>query len=503
MPASIDLPASPAVRVAYGTCAHCGAANPHGARWTAQIGGESRRFCCGGCLAVATTLEAAGLDRIDAARVRAPVEGHRPGDDDWIRWAAGARAAGLVHERADGLHETALLLDGMTCGACVVLLETWLGRQPGIAAASVNYANRRAQVRWDPEVTDLPAVLRAIAAVGYAAYPYDPARREALARRERRALLTRAAIALLAMMQVMMLAWPAYTSMDGVAPEQQRLLDWASLVLTLPVLLYCATPLFANAWRDVTRGRVGMDVPITLGIAAAFAASAWAILRGGGPVYFDSVTMFVALLLVARYCELVARQNAGAAIEAIARQRPDTAERLPAWPAATGVQTVAAATLARDDIVLVRPGRAGAGGRHRDRRPVARRGGHADRRERGASARVRRPRVGRRGQSRERARAARGGRRRSDATRRDPAPDRARGDGPAGRRPARRPHRHRVRRRAAVAGRADRAGHGGTSIRCACRRSRSPCWWCRARARSRWPRRPRSRPPPDRWRGAG
>jgi Cu2+-exporting ATPase len=355
MPATIDLPAPPGVRE-YEPCAHCGAANPHGARWTAQIGGESRRFCCGGCLAVATTLEAAGLERLDAARIRGPVEGHRPGDDEWIRWAAGARAAGLVHERTDGLHETALLLDGMTCGACVVLLETWLARQPGIAAASVNYANRRAQVRWDPEVADLSAVLRAIAVVGYAAYAYDPARREALARRERGALLTRAAIALLAMMQVMMLAWPAYTSMDGVAPEQQRLLDWASLVLTLPVLFYCATPLFASAWRDVTRGRVGMDVPITLGIAAAFAASAWAIVRGGGPVYFDSVTMFVALLLVARYCELVARQNASAAIEAIARQRPDTAERLPAWPAATGVETVAAATLARDDIVLVRPG---------------------------------------------------------------------------------------------------------------------------------------------------
>jgi Cu2+-exporting ATPase len=120
----------------------------------------------------------------------------------------------------------------MTCGTCVVLLETWLARQRGITAASVNYANRRGQVRWDPGVTDLSAVLRAIAAIGYGAYPYDPALREALARRERRALFTRATIALLAMMQVMMLAWPAYTSVDGVAPEQQRLLDWASLVLS-------------------------------------------------------------------------------------------------------------------------------------------------------------------------------------------------------------------------------------------------------------------------------
>ena len=356
MSVTVEFPAPSGARAAAAQCDHCGAPSAEGSRWTADIGGRSRRFCCGGCLAVATTLEAAGLDRIDAQRVRSAAPRARPGDDDWTRWAAGARVAGLVHERADGLHETALLVDGMTCGTCVVLLETWISRQPGVACASVNFANRRAQVRWDPQATDLPAVLHAIAAIGYAAYAYDPARREALARRERRGLLARAAIALLAMMQVMMLAWPAYVSADGVAPEQQRLLDWASLVLTLPVLLYSATPLFGNARRDIARGRVGMDVPITLGIAAAFAASLWSIVQGGGPVYFDSVTMFVALLLVARYCELVARQNAGAAIEAIARQRPETAERLPAWPVATGVQTVAAGTLARDDVVLVRAG---------------------------------------------------------------------------------------------------------------------------------------------------
>ncbi len=339
-----------------GICAHCGSPNPPGTRWSATGGNEARAYCCGGCLAVAMTLRSAGLDRLDAGRVRMPGQRALPVDDGWTRWATGASAAGLIHAGSDGLHEVALLVEGMTCGTCVVLLETWLARQSGIAAASVNYASRRAQVRWDPQATDLPAVLRAIAAIGYAAYPYDPARREALARRERRALLARTAIAVLAMMQVMMLAWPAYTATDGVAPEQQRLLDWASLVLTLPVLLYSATPFFAGAWRDVSRGRAGMDVPIALGLGGAFAASAWSMAGGGGPVYFDSVTMFVALLLVARYCELVARQRSAAAIEAIARQRPETAERLPAWPAVTGIETIAAATLATGDVVLVRAG---------------------------------------------------------------------------------------------------------------------------------------------------
>ena len=168
-----------------------------------------------------------------------------------------------------------------------------------------------------------------MAAIGYRAHPYDPARGEALARAERRALLLRMAVALLAMMQVMMFARPAYLAAEGVAPEQRRLLEWASFVLTLPALVYSAAPFFRGAWRDVTHVRLGMDVPVALGIAAAFAASAWTTFTGAGAVYYDSVTMFIALLLIARYGELVARQKAGAAIEVVARQRPAIAERLP------------------------------------------------------------------------------------------------------------------------------------------------------------------------------
>ena len=307
--------------------------------------------------------------------------------DEWMRWSASAEAAGLVRARPDGRREVSLLLEGVTCGACVPLLESWLARQPGVVEAGVNYATRRAHVAFDPAVTQLSSVLRAIAASGYSAFPYDPARREALARRERRALLTRTAIALLAMMQVMMFALPVYLSDDGVAPRELRLLEWASFVLTLPALFYSGAPLFANAWRDLRHRRLGMDVPIALGLAAAFAASAWATFGAGGPVYYDSVTMFIALLLVARYFELV---------DAAAGRRGDRGDRAPAAGHGGTPRRLARARRARDDRGRrTRPRgrragparRAGARRRRRRRRPLARRGSDAHRRKRARSAR--------------------------------------------------------------------------------------------------------------------
>ena len=52
--------------------------------------------------------------------------------------------------------------------------------------------------------------------------------------------------------------------------EMEALLRWASWVLTLPVVLYSAAPFFQRAWRDVKLRRLGMDVPVALGIAVAF-----------------------------------------------------------------------------------------------------------------------------------------------------------------------------------------------------------------------------------------
>lgn len=338
-------------------CFHCGLPNPGGATWHAAWDGVERWFCCAGCLGVAQTIHAAGLEgfyrRCGASRGAPP---QAIGDQESVTVAAAAEAAGFVLHLDDERREISLLLDGIHCPACIWLSETYLLRQPGVLAVRINFATRRARVEWDSRQTDLSALLRAVAAIGYRAHPYDPARREAAARKEARVLLVRMALALLAMMQVMMFAIPGYLSVDGVEPEYQRLLSWASFGLTLPVVLYSAAPFFVAALRDLRVRRLGMDLPVALGVAGAFAASAWATLHGSGAVYYDSVTMFVALLLVARFVELRARQRAGDAIESITADLPEIAERLPGYPDSLFAESVAAMALQAGDCIRVAAG---------------------------------------------------------------------------------------------------------------------------------------------------
>jgi len=343
-------------------CYHCGLPIPTGLDLAVEIGGQRRQMCCAGCQAVALAIVANGLAdyyRHRDAMPESPREAlpqivadfalfdHPDVQKNFVRRAEGAAGE---HEQ-----EAALILEGITCAACVWLNESHVRRQPGVTTIDINYTTRRARVRWDERVTKLSAILEAIAAIGYRAHPYDVGRSEELAQKERKAALWRLFVAGFGMMQVMMYAVPVYLADGDMTPDIEQLMRWASLILTVPVVLYSAAPFFTSAWRDLKLSRVGMDVPVALGVGAAFAASVWATLIAAGEVYFDSVTMFVFFLLSGRYLEMMARQKAARSVETLARAIPAFATRLAAWPDTAG-ERVAVVELRVGDVVQIRPG---------------------------------------------------------------------------------------------------------------------------------------------------
>jgi Cu2+-exporting ATPase len=317
-------------------------------------------MCCAGCEAVASAIVAAGLDDYYARRDNYPESRLDALPDivtDLSVFDRPEIQAGFVTQPSPEQSEAALILEGITCPACVWLNETHLARQPGVVAVNINYTTNRARVRWDTRVTSLSAILAAIQGIGYRAYPYDAQSLEAAQRREARGLLTRFAIAGLGMLQVMMYALPGYLAADGrIAADLRSLMDWAALILTLPVVLYSAFPFISGAWRDVRTGRVGMDVPVALAILIAFAASLLGTVSAEGAVYFDSIVMFVFLLLGARYLELRARQKAASHLESLSRAVPATANCLAQFPNSMHAELVPAGSLVEGQYVLVRPG---------------------------------------------------------------------------------------------------------------------------------------------------
>ena len=253
-----------------------------------------------------------------------------------------------------------LLLSGLHCAACGGLIEDALQRVEGVASVEVNGAAQRAVVVWDPARTRISTLVEAVRRAGYGAFPDTGAEAVALAARESRRAIWRLFVAAFCMMQVMMYATPAYVAEPGdMTDDMVRLLRWASWVLSVPVVLFAASPFFKGAWRALRERRIGMDVPVVLGIVVTFVASSIATFEqaalAGSDVYFDSLTMFVSFLLGARLLESQARARAAQSLDAVMRRLPDAVERLGDDGQAT---LVTAAELAIGDHIRVHVGQA-------------------------------------------------------------------------------------------------------------------------------------------------
>ncbi|OZB73043.1 MAG: hypothetical protein B7X37_09225 [Halothiobacillus sp. 14-55-98] len=338
-------------------CFHCGLPVPPGSTFHSHVLGEDRPMCCPGCQAVADAIVENGME--DYYRHRTE-PGVRPADnmsrmlEELSVFDRPEMQKSFVANRAGDTREASLILEGIVCSACVWLTERHVRQLPGVISFSVNFSTHRAQVSWDNRQIKLSEILHAIAAIGYRAHPYDPNRQDRVFKRERHLLMQRLAVAGLVYLQVMMISMALYFGdYLGINDQLRYFFWWVSLILSTPIVLYSGQAFFKPAWRDLKQKQVGMDLPVSLSIILAYAGSAWAVITNSGHIYFDSVTMFIALLLGGRLLELSARHKAGEMSESLTRLVPAVAHRI---EPDGSVLAIPAFDLVEGDRVLIRPG---------------------------------------------------------------------------------------------------------------------------------------------------
>eukprot|EP01036_Dinobryon_divergens_P003693 gene3693-4887_t len=167
--------------------------------------------------------------------------------DDPEAWAAFSQPV-VKHSQAQ-VFQSFVVVRGMSCAACALTLETALGCVKGVLAVQVSAASARASVTWSAAQTQPSSWLNAGLASGYQLLPADDAVSIEGDRQQSRLVLWRWLVAGFCMMQVMMYAAPTYFTQPGdITPDIEKLLRWASWVLSLPVVLFSCRPFFSNAW---------------------------------------------------------------------------------------------------------------------------------------------------------------------------------------------------------------------------------------------------------------
>ncbi len=313
-------------------------------------------MCCHGCQAVAESIVGNGLEDYYRYRTELPktVDELVPEELKQLDLYDHPEVQKSFVSQAGGqVLEASLILEGITCAACIWLNERHLRQLPGVQHVAFNYAAQRARISWDDSRIKLSVILAEIRKLGYHAHPFNAQQHEALRLQQRKKEFRRLAVAGLSAGQVMMIAVALYAGPEqGVEPATELLLRWFSLVLTVPAMTYAAWPFYRAAWQGLRYLRIGMDMPITLGLLTGFAGSVWSTLTQGGHVYYDTITMLIFFLLATRYLERNAREKSIEASENLLRLAPAMATRL----IGDRTELVAVFDMHTGDRILVKPG---------------------------------------------------------------------------------------------------------------------------------------------------
>ncbi len=303
------------------TCTHCGLPVPSGLIAPAA----PRQFCCTGCRAAYEILHEHGLDqyyRLGEPRgvsVSPTGRGYEEFDHEafqklYVRPLPGGRA------------QVDLYLEGVHCASCVWLVERVPLLLPGVVRGELEIRRSLARVEWDPATVPLSRVARMVDSLGYPPHPFRGVQREAIRRREDRAMLVRIGVAGAIAGNIMLAAFALYAGWGGGMEHQWQLFfRWVSFLLVTPALFWPGRIFFAGAWAALRTRTLHMDVPVALGLAVGYAQGAINTIRDSGPIYFDGLALLIFLLLVGRYLQQRGQRAAADGAELLYSLTPSTA----------------------------------------------------------------------------------------------------------------------------------------------------------------------------------
>ena len=104
----------------------------------------------------------------------------------------------------------------------------------------------------------------------------------------------------------------AFTGADANVLPGIELLLW---ILATPAVVILGGPFLIETWFNAVHGRLTSSALIVVGVGAAYAYSALAVVEHGARVYFDTATMVLMLFTAGRYLEAVGRARAARDLE--------------------------------------------------------------------------------------------------------------------------------------------------------------------------------------------
>jgi Cu+-exporting ATPase len=249
-------------------------------------------------------------------------------------------------------HEVTIRIGGMVCATCVQTIEAALRALPGVISANVNLGTEKAYVAFNPSLSTVPDMKKAIEDAGYQylgiAGEVSEEAEKIAQEKDLHDKFLRFTIGFAVSIPLMLAMWVPL-------PLSMHTLSYVMLVISTPVFFFVAYPIFRAASMALRNRSLNMDVMYAMGTGVAFISSVmgtFGIVLTHEFMFYDTAIMLASFLMLGRYLEARAKGRTSEAIRKLAGLRAKTAtilrdgreEEIPVDDVIVG------------DIVVVKPG---------------------------------------------------------------------------------------------------------------------------------------------------
>ncbi|NIP37612.1 MAG: cation-translocating P-type ATPase, partial [Candidatus Dadabacteria bacterium] len=203
-----------------------------------------------------------------------------------------------IYTSKDSPLKMSFYIEGVHCSGCLGVLEDIPSKSAAIKSVNLNMSTNLAEVQFSDtdSYSEFPEL---VGRLGYKAYPVrNDQDSQGIKKAEDKKSLYRIGISGVCAGNIMLLSAAIYSGAEGIFRNNFEIIN---MFLSLPVVTYCAFPFYKSAYSSIKAGKTTVDYPVVFVVIVGFVLSAYNLFRGLEGVYFDSVTIFVFLLLTSRY----------------------------------------------------------------------------------------------------------------------------------------------------------------------------------------------------------
>jgi P-type Cu+ transporter len=252
-----------------------------------------------------------------------------------------------------GREKAMLAITGMTCAACSARIEKKLNKMAGVTA-TVNLSTEKATVEFTPGVTDLTTIIRTVQDIGYGASKH--VEQSGAADREKAARDKEIRHQWINFIVAAVFALPIFVEHMILMPLNIHI-SWlmniyVQFVLATVVQFGPGWQFYRRSWANIKHGTANMDVLVMLGTSAAYFYSVYNTFWGWDALYYEAGSTVIALILLGKVLEAVAKGRTSEAIKKLLGMQAKTARIVRDGEE----REVPVDQVLEGDIVIVRPG---------------------------------------------------------------------------------------------------------------------------------------------------